>query len=111
MASEEEERGTLVSPRITATFLKSRVTDIQYHHFTATLATTCSIKLVNGYSITETVVCTNPELYDETMGQKHALLKALDKLRELEYYLLKQRLYEKRQSTKGDKDGCRNQEP
>ena len=95
----------LISPRLTLDYLKSRISSEHYHYFEATRTTVCSVMLVNGFSITVSVVCSNTEQYDETVGRRHAFSKVLDKIRKREYYLLKQRLYEGREAQTGESNG------
>ena len=102
---EDSVERTLLSPRLTMEYLKSRIASEHYHHFPVTRTTVCSVLLVNGFSITASVVCKNTDLYDEAIGQKHAMTKVLDKLRKREYYLLRQRLHEDEIAQKGESDG------
>lgn len=94
-------------PRLTVQYLRSRIVDEQYYYFERTRTTVCSIHIDNGFSITTSVVCSNPENYDAAAGQKHAFNKALDKLRKCEYYVLKQRLHDEQLAQVGENDGSR----
>lgn len=104
-ADETSDVKEMISPRITAKYLESRIVHEEYHHFHRTRTTVCSILVANEYSITESVVCANAELYNEEAGKRAVRKKVLAELQEKEYYLLKQRLHEHRLSSKGDHDG------
>lgn len=94
-------------PRLTVGYLRSKIVEEQYHYFESTRTTVCSIRLDNGFSITTSVVCANPEHYDAEAGQKHAFNKALEKLRKREYYVMKQRLHEEQLAQLGEDNGSR----
>jgi hypothetical protein len=95
----------LISPRITSKYLESLIVHEEYHHFPVTCTTVCTVKVLNNFSITESVVCANPELYNEEAGKRAARKKVFSRLQELEYYLLKQRLHDHQLSSKGEPDG------
>lgn len=94
-------------PRLTVQYLRSKIVEEQYYYFESTRTTVCSIRIDNGFSITTSVVCSNPDSYDAATGQKHAFNKALDKLRKREHYVLKQRLYEDKLTQMGEDNGSR----
>lgn len=105
MRVSSDDTGPLIYPRLTLEYLRSRIVSEHYHYFEATRTTVCSVLLVNGFSITASVVCSNSELYDEAIGRRHVLNKVLEKIRKREYYLLKQRLYEGHVAQTGENDG------
>lgn len=86
-------------PRLTPTYIESLVVLEDYHHFTSTGITICCLTLKNGYSVVAEAACANPQLFDIDTGKKRSKRKALNKLMELEHYLLRQRLYEYRTNT------------
>ena len=56
--------------------------------------TIVSCRLPNGFVITESSACVNPEDYDEGLGADICFNKIADKIWELEAYRLQQELYE-----------------
>lgn len=60
--------------------------------------TVCALVLSNGFTITGKSACVDPNTFNEELGKKYAYEQAVDKVWELEGYLLKQNLYEKAQS-------------
>lgn len=57
------------------------------------LLTFCVLVLENGFTVTGESACASPENFDAGLGRKIARGKALDKLWQLEGYLLKERLH------------------
>lgn len=55
--------------------------------------TLCVLMLKNGFTVTGESACASPENFDAKLGRKIARQKAIDKVWELEGYLLKERLY------------------
>lgn len=60
----------------------------------ASLTTVCVLILDNGFVIEGKSACVDFRLYDEMKGQLYAYENAVEKLWELEGYLLKNKLYE-----------------
>ncbi|ABK54416.1 gp48 [Escherichia phage N4] len=60
--------------------------------------TVCALVLSNGFTITGKSACVDPNTFNEELGKKYAYEQAVDKVWELEGYLLKQNLHEKTQS-------------
>ncbi len=54
----------------------------------------CVLVLRNGFTVTGESACASPENFDEEIGRKIARQNAVNKIWQLEGYLLKQRLYE-----------------
>jgi len=92
-------------PHLTYEYLEALIAHEGYHHFPNTGVTVCCLSVKNGYSVTESVVCANRAAFDETTGNRRSRRKALETLMGLEYYLLRQRLYESRTNTKESLDG------
>lgn len=84
----------LTAPRITKDRIEGLVKSTEYHTFPDSLLTTCCLILENGFTVTGESSCVSPENFDKDLGEKRALEKAVDKIYELEAYLLKQRLFE-----------------
>jgi len=101
MNSEVLAEGTLVYPRLTADYLQSLIATVSYSHVENARTTTCTVTTAFEFSISASVVCPNPELYDPEAGKRRALNKVLGKLRKLEYYVLRKTLYEEKQSHAG----------
>lgn len=61
------------------------------------LVTICIIILENGFKVEGTSACVDPKIYNEAIGQQEAYKNAIDKIWEIEGYLLKQQLHEANQ--------------
>jgi hypothetical protein len=101
MNSETLGEGTLVYPRLTAEYLKSLISFIQYDHVPQARTTICTVMLEHEFALTVSVVCPNAELYDPQSGEKHALNKMLAAIREREYYVLRRMLHQEKLSKTG----------
>ena len=55
----------------------------------------CLLKLENGFEVVGTSACVNPEDFDLEIGEYYSLKNALDKVEELEGYLMQEELYTK----------------
>ena len=78
--------------KFTIEYLNSLVDEAEYVH--QGLLTICTITLKNGYKLAGTSICVDEQSYDPLIGDNCALANALDKLWEMESYLLKQQNYE-----------------
>ena len=56
--------------------------------------TFCVLILKNGFTVTGESACASPENFDRIIGQKIAYENAREKIRMLEGYLLKEKLYQ-----------------
>jgi hypothetical protein len=56
--------------------------------------TVCQLKLENGYTVIGQSACVDPRKFNKAMGEQYAYENAIDKIWELEGYLLKQRRFE-----------------
>ena len=54
----------------------------------------CNLLLDNGFVVTGTSACIDPAIFDEVTGKQIAYDNAIDKMWQLEGYLLKQRRFE-----------------
>lgn len=70
------------------------VAKADYWRLGETTTTVCQLTLKNGYSVTGTSACIDPLEFNRTIGEKVAWDNALEKVWELEGYLLKQRRFE-----------------
>lgn len=77
--------------KVTKEDLLQKVTDVKY--FQNGKTTVCVLRVQNGYEIVGTSACIDPANFDEEIGRKIAKDEALDKLWELEGYLLQEQLY------------------
>ncbi|HHA1455368.1 TPA: Gp49 family protein [Enterobacter hormaechei subsp. xiangfangensis] len=64
-------------------------------HESLSLLTFCVLVLRNGFTVTGESACASPENFDAEIGRKIARENAVNKIRVLEGYLLKQKLSEK----------------
>ena len=101
---------SLNAPRLTPDHVESKVQAIRY--LTGDVApifahedyfakedkstpclTICILTLENGFTVTGESACASPENFDKLIGQKLAYENALNKIWQLEGYLLKEQLY------------------
>ena len=101
---------SLNAPRLTPDHVESKVQAIRY--LTGDVApifahedyfakedkstpclTICILTLENGFTVTGESACASPENFDKLIGQKLAYKNALNKIWQLEGYLLKEQLY------------------
>lgn len=78
--------------KLTLDDIKNVVTKVEYIRL-GTL-TICVLTLKNGFKVTGQSACISPETFDQEIGEKLAYEKALDKVWELEGYLLTQMQFE-----------------
>jgi hypothetical protein len=79
--------------------IKSKIVGVDYHNFPETTVTVCCLKLANGYNALGESACVNPENFDKHIGEKIAFDNAVEKIWQLEGYLLKQALFEQSKSS------------
>lgn len=89
------------APRITPAHVESRVLAEQYHVFVGTCLTVCALTLMNGFQVVGQAACAHPDNFDADLGKRIARRNALDKVFELEAYLLRQRLHDGAQTERG----------
>lgn len=105
MSENDPDLGRRGLPHLTYDYLETLISNEGYHHFPNTGVTVCCLSVKNGYSVTESVVCANQAAFNEAVGTRRARRKAMEVLMGLEYYLLRQRLYELRLNTQEHDDG------
>lgn len=81
-------------PAVTHEHVASLILGADYHIFPGTTVTVCLLRLANGYTATGESACVDPANFDVALGKKIAYSRALDKIFQLEGYLLKQAMYE-----------------
>lgn len=70
------------------------VTESSYWRLGDTTTTVCQLTLKNGFTVVGTSACIDPLEFNKTVGEKVAWDNALEKVWELEGYLLQQRRHE-----------------
>jgi len=90
---EIQEKG-LLSPRITHDMIDEVIESERYHVFHGTTFTTCLLTLKNGYNVLGESACVSPDNFDAAFGRKIARGNALNKIWQIEGYLLRQKLSE-----------------
>lgn len=84
----------LTAPRITKKRISGLIKSEDFHTFPESSLTVCCLILENGFTVTGESSFTSPENFNKALGEKISLGRAVDKIYELEAYLLKQRLFE-----------------
>ena len=87
------------APRLTPDMIDDAIQSTQYHIFSGTTLTVCAITLMNGFVVTGTSAAASPENFDAEIGKRISFNNAREKIWELQGYLLKQRLYETKQTS------------
>ena len=101
MSQDEKEHRLRNRPsqhHITPEHIDSVIESVRYIHTEATL-TLAIVVLQNGYEVIGQSACADPKNFDAALGQQLALEDAKKKVWPLEAYLLKQRLWERNQSS------------
>lgn len=80
----------LNAPRLTPNHIKSVVEKAQYHIFEGTCLTVCCLTLKNGFTVTGESACASPENFNAEVGEQIAKDNAVEKIWQLEGYLLKE---------------------
>ena len=84
------------APRITQEYIDEIMEEAEFEVYTTfNKCTVVSCRLPNGFVITESSACVSPENYDEEIGFSICYDKIVNKVWELEAYLLQECLYEK----------------
>jgi hypothetical protein len=89
-----QEKG-LTAPRIAPDDIDKKIDKISYHRLNGTL-TICVVTLQNGFTVTGESACASPENFNEELDQNIARINAKEKIRALEGYLLKEKLYQEK---------------
>lgn len=77
--------------RVTLDMLEKRVVRQDFFHPLQTTLTMCVLVLDNGFTVIGESACVNPAIYDQVIGRKLAREQAIEKLWQLEGYLLAER--------------------
>lgn len=87
----------LNAPRLSPEKIDALIKKEAYYIFPDSLLTVCCLTLQNGYTVTGESACVSPENFDQELGEKIAFGRARDKIRALEGYALKERLFQQAQ--------------
>ena len=91
--NEIQEKG-LTAPRVTPERLEEVIVSEQFYVFPGTTFTACLLSLENGYTVLGESACASSENFNVELGRKIARSNAVNKIWQLEGYLLKQKLHE-----------------
>lgn len=78
------------APRLTPEHIQSKIKTEQFHVFEGSQLTICCLTLQNGFTVTGESACVSPENFNAEIGQKVARDNAVNKIWQLEGYLLKE---------------------
>jgi len=79
--------------RITPELIKDRIEHVEYHRVGGGTLTLCVITVNNGFQVTGTSACADPENYNKDIGQKIAFDNAFRELWPLFGFLLREKLF------------------
>jgi hypothetical protein len=79
--------------KLTIEDIKAVVVKEQYHVFPETTLTVCCLHLENGYTVTGESACVDPASFNKELGEKYAKEDAVEKIWQLEGYLLKHKMH------------------
>lgn len=98
------------APRVTEEQVQGKIKSVFYHtplssidietaekagaYQSLSCLTFCTLVLENGFTVTGQSACASPENFNEVLGQQYAYANAVEKVWELEGYLLKEQLYQ-----------------
>jgi Phage protein (N4 Gp49/phage Sf6 gene 66) family len=80
--------------KITRERIESRIDKVRYSIIPDTTTTICAITMINGFVVTSSSACIDPAAFDRKTGEEIAYENALEKIWDLEGYLLKERIYQ-----------------
>lgn len=90
---EVQAKGLNKAPRLTPQDINSAITGEFYTILPDHRTTVCCLILKNGFSVTGTSSVVSIQNFDVELGRKIARAKAIDKVWELEAYLLQDKIY------------------
>lgn len=79
---------------LTQAMLEAKVTRVEYYAVPDSTTTICFLYLENGFIVDGKSGCVNPANYNLEAGKRYAYDNAIDKMWDLEGYLLKNQRYE-----------------
>lgn len=74
--------------------IQAKIKKTYYHVVPDTTLTICVLTLENGFNVTATSACVHPAKFSKAVGEQIAYNNAVEKIWELEGYLLSQRRFE-----------------
>lgn len=80
--------------RLTIDDLKAKVEHVNFSRIIQTTTTVCTLMLENGFTVIGKSACIDPANFDAAIGEQVAFNDALDKMWELEGYLLAERRHQ-----------------
>ena len=83
-----------IPTKLTLDDLQAKVVGELFVKVGDTTTIVCNLLLENGFVVTGTSACIDPAIFDEVIGKQIAYDNAIDKMWQLEGYLLKQRRFE-----------------
>lgn len=92
----------LNAPRLNPQMIDDAIVSEQYHVFPGTTLTVCALTLRNGFIVTGESASASAANFDKDIGRKIARENARNKIWALEGYLLRQKLFEGRPTTRKD---------
>ena len=84
----------LNAPRLTPDHIDSVIIGETYTNLPDGRTVICQLTLQNGFTVDGKSACVSKENFNQEIGNKIARTNAREKIRELEGYLLKQKLFE-----------------
>lgn len=70
-----------------------RIQSEQYYQFPGTTLTVCCLTLTNGFNVTGESACVDMSFFDKKLGEDIAKANAIEKIWQLEGYLLKEKMH------------------
>lgn len=89
----EELAAAPAAPTVTIDGIHEKIARHMFFRVEGTTLTICVLELQNGMHIVGESACVSPENFDEAKGQEIALSNAIQKVWQLEGYLLREKLY------------------
>jgi hypothetical protein len=93
MNYQENQKETL-PVKVQMTDMLAKIKDTQYVLMPNGRTTVCQVTLENGFTVEGSSACVVKEEYNQALGEKYAFEKAIDKMWELEGYLLAEKRYQ-----------------
>lgn len=78
---------------VTTTDMQQKIKKVEYYNIPSTTTTLCFLHLHCGFLITGKSACVDPAKYNVALGEKYSYEDAINKMWELEGYLLSNELY------------------
>lgn len=88
-----DEKG-LDAPRLNPDVVRGQVVEQMYYQFPGTVHTVCCLRLKNGFTVIGESAPVSPRNFDAEIGRQIAFSDAVNKIWQLEGYLLRQTLHE-----------------